>query len=155
MVPQFCLYSASHTHKDEHLSQNGLFSQCSKASITARPGILIIQSITAAQQSLLPVLLLMGHLLSCSILTPVHLTCTDDCYAQNDNKNLPFFFFFSFLLPFLLLMNGQDASETPSSHNSLMLDYRGLCPTSLVNWQFNSHSHPFEKARKKPVFVLI
>lgn len=96
---QLHTHTYTHVHKDEHLTQNGLFSQCSKASITARAGILIIQSITAAQQSLLPVLL-MGHLLSCSILTPVHLTCTDDCYAQNDNKNLFFFFAFAVVSPF-------------------------------------------------------
>lgn len=36
-------------HTVEHLIQIGLFSQCSKASITARVGILLIQSITAAQ----------------------------------------------------------------------------------------------------------
>lgn len=45
------VYSTTHTLAltDEHLIQNGLFSQRSKASITARAGVLIIQSITAAQ----------------------------------------------------------------------------------------------------------
>lgn len=45
-------YTLAHT--DEHLIQNGPFSQCSKAiTITARVGILIIQSIVQ-QYSVVP-----------------------------------------------------------------------------------------------------
>lgn len=52
-------HSVSHiqtrlAHTDEHLIQKRLFSLHCKASITVRAGILIIQSIMAAQRGISP-----------------------------------------------------------------------------------------------------
>ena len=59
-------------------------------------------------------MLLMGHLLSCSILTPVQLACEDDCCASLHRMTMKAAFFFFLTLLFFLLIYGQLCNRTPS-----------------------------------------
>lgn len=157
MVPQSgngnSIYSDTHTYI--HTCAHGWASHSEWTIFTVQQSFYYCQSghldysvYYSSTAWYLPPMLLMGHLLSCSILTPVQLACKDDCCAFFlHGITIKSFFSFSVVFPFdKWAVMKQDTMQRSTVTLGVAFQYTFLllkgtlyviCPKCQVNFQSN------------------